>query len=88
MIIYTEKYTESNTRIKNNNLLYKTHQRHQNTFRGFDIFRTESNKSNFYFIIYQFSIIHILYISPENKTHNSKPKHSHIYIYIYIYEEY
>ena len=32
MFPYTEKYTESESDIKNNDLLYKTHQQHQNTF--------------------------------------------------------
>ena len=32
MAAYTEKYTESEFDIQNNDLLYKTHQKHQNTF--------------------------------------------------------
>ena len=33
MFPYTEKYTESESDIQNNDLLYKTHQKHQNTFQ-------------------------------------------------------
>ena len=32
MFPYTVKYTESESDLKNNNLLYQTHQTHQNTF--------------------------------------------------------
>ena len=38
MIIYTEKYTESESDIQNNNLLYKIHQQHQNTFDKLVVF--------------------------------------------------
>ena len=36
MAAYTEKYTESESDIQNNDLLYKTHQKHQNTFELFE----------------------------------------------------
>ena len=32
MFAYTEKYTESESDIQNNDLLYTTHQKHQNAF--------------------------------------------------------
>ena len=32
MFAYTAKYTESESDIQNSDLLYETHQKHQNTF--------------------------------------------------------
>ena len=67
MILYIEKYTESDKRIQNNHLLYKIHQRFQNKIQHFrniskSIKPQQNQKSVFYFVIYQISIIHILYI--------------------------
>ena len=44
MIIYTEKYTESDKRIRNNNLLYKIHHKYQNTFQRIPFFRNKSKQ--------------------------------------------
>ena len=70
MFLYTEKYTESEYDIQDNNLLYKIHQKHQNTYEQTQIarnFRKQSDnfeklkkKSTFYLIVYINSIIHIL----------------------------
>ena len=38
MFLYTEKYTESEYDIQNNNLLYKVHKKHQNAFEQNPIF--------------------------------------------------
>ena len=38
MCIYTENHTKSDTRIQNNNLEYKIHQKHKNTFREINTF--------------------------------------------------
>ena len=38
MFPYTEKYTESESDIQNNDLLYKTHQQHKNTFEMLETF--------------------------------------------------
>ena len=54
MFIYTENDTESDTRIKNNNLQYKTHQQYTNTFPEIHIFRTFSNCSKIH--IFEFLI--------------------------------
>ena len=66
MVIYTDKYTESDKRIQNNNLLYKIHQQSQNIFEIFyfsNISETIYQKTSiFYFSICINSIIHILYI--------------------------
>ena len=59
MAAYTEKYTESESDIQNNDLLYKTHRKHQNTFEMLEIFG-KTEKSNAYFVICIICIIHIL----------------------------
>ena len=51
MIIYTGKYTESESDIQNNKLEYKTHQKKTKYL---------TNNSSFYFIRSIVSIIHIL----------------------------
>ena len=38
MFLYTEKDNKSESNIQNNDLLYKTHQKHQNTFQIFENF--------------------------------------------------
>ena len=60
MLIYTEKYTESESDIQNNNLLYKIDQNIQKTF---DILDKIGNieKTSKTTLIYIDSIIHILY---------------------------
>ena len=47
MIIYTEKYTESDKDIQNNSLLYKIHPKHLNTFQTIPNIRKhlETNKT-------------------------------------------
>ena len=63
MFPYTEKYTESESDIQNNDLLCKTHQQHQNTFEILENFgksKKQSKFSKFYFVISIDSIIHIL----------------------------
>ena len=45
MFPYTEKYTESESDIQNSNLLYKIHQKHQNTFEHLDHFGKNENKN-------------------------------------------
>ena len=50
MFPYTVKYTESESNIQNNNLLYKAHQRCQNTFKKLENFENIENiKKNVYF---------------------------------------
>ena len=68
MIIYTEKYTESEYDIQNDNLKYKIHQKCRNIFEGivfskFSKNRKTKKKEQFtiFFITYISSIIHILY---------------------------
>ena len=63
MFVYTEKYTESESDIQNNDSLYKTHQKHQNTFDLLEQFGKieKVTISNFYFVISINPIIHILY---------------------------
>ena len=47
MIIYTEKYTESESDIQNKYLWYKVLQPHQNTFNNkIHLFETFANKEN------------------------------------------
>ena len=57
MFLYTEKYTESESDIQNNNPLYKIYKKHQNALEKTEMFR--KNKSNLfknnsiiYFVIY------------------------------------
>ena len=38
MFLYRVKHTDSEHDIKNNNLLYKIHQQHQNTFERLETF--------------------------------------------------
>ena len=59
MFPYTEKYTESEYDIKNNNLLYKIDQQHQNTFENLGNFE-KKKASNYYFVYCINGIIHIL----------------------------
>ena len=84
MIICTEKYTESDKRIQNRNLLSKLHKQYQNTFEK-QTRRKIKNRRNpnnqFYFVIYIVSKIHILHI-----LYNLYNLYFFIlYIYIYIY---
>ena len=65
MFPYTVKYNESESDIQNNNLLYKMHQQHQNTFEqpdffeNFEIIQTESF---FHFcILYKFHSSHFIF---------------------------
>ena len=64
MFLYTEKYTEAESDIQNNNLLNKIHQKCQNTFEFLGGKSNQSKQienSNFNFIIYMNPIIHNLY---------------------------
>ena len=58
MAAYTEKCTESESDIQSNDLLYKTHQQHQNTFEMLENF--VKSKNIYYFVISISSIIRIL----------------------------
>ena len=58
MIINTEKYTESDSDIQNNNLLYKVHQKCQNTFQQADAFEhSEKQKKHEHIPTTQFCIL-------------------------------
>ena len=47
MIIYTDKYTESDKRIKNNNLLYTIHRNANTSFEQIKMFvRKNRNRTN------------------------------------------
>ena len=62
MFPYTEKYTESEYDIQNNDLLYKINHKCQNTFEfleSFGIYRTIAKIEVVYFVLYISSIIHI-----------------------------
>ena len=98
MIIYTEKYTESEYQIQNNNSLYKIHQTYQNTRPSTHFFRNVSKHFNFppnpkvqktsFFIllyIYISSIIHILYILYIQYILYILYLYIYIYIYIYVH---
>ena len=63
MFPYTEKYTESESDIQNNDLLYKIDQQCQNTFDFLNKleFSKKSKSSNVYCVFYINSIIHILH---------------------------
>ena len=52
MFRYTQKYTDSDKRIQNNNLLYKLHQQYQNTFEIFIFvnFENQKDQTSFYYI--------------------------------------
>ena len=66
MFPYTEKYTESESDIQNNDLLYKIDQQIQNTFAILErkcIFsRKKTRFSNLCFVIYINCIVRILYL--------------------------
>ena len=72
IFIYTEHDNESDKRIKNTNVSYKTHQQYTTTFPKITNNRKTkskllkqsniSKKASSYFIIYEISIIHIIYI--------------------------
>ena len=69
MFLYTQNDTEYDKRIQNNTLKYKTHPKCQNTFEqkqqvrehSFKIERYITKQTNFYVMVYQSSIIRILY---------------------------
>ena len=51
MFVYTKKYTD----IRNNDLLYKTHQKHQNTFEVLEKVEKEKRKfekTQFFILLY------------------------------------
>ena len=74
MIPYRVKYTESEYHIQNSNLLYKTHQHHQNTFEIMEKWKNRKYKSfkclfcilyklhNSYFVIFVNFVICIICI--------------------------
>ena len=51
MFPYRVKYTESESDIQNNNLLYKTHQKHQNAFEILEHFGKIKNQHFQIFIL-------------------------------------
>ena len=65
MFPYTEKYTESESDIQNNNLLYKIHPKCQNSFEQpecFEIFRKQKTKNrNITFLFYTMHKFHNSY---------------------------
>ena len=53
MFPYTEKYTESENDIQNNDLSYKAHQKYQNTFELLENFGKNKNiKNNIFILLY------------------------------------
>ena len=80
MFPYTEKYTESESDIQNNNLLYKTHQQCQTTFVFFEnVVKLEKIKINIFrkirsqndqrfmaIIMYIYIYEYILYLGVKN----------------------
>ena len=70
MFPYTEKYTESEHAIQNNNLLYKIDHKCPNTFNILEKKKWKYQKSSFYFVIYIYIYIY--------KLHN-------LYFVIFVY---
>ena len=52
MAAYTEKYTESESDIQINDLLYKTHQKHQNTFESLEPFEKKKTNKTINILLY------------------------------------
>ena len=60
MFPYTEKYTESEYDIQNDDFLYKIKQKCQITFKMLEVFKNKIKNMKLYFVLYINSIIHIL----------------------------
>ena len=80
MFTYTEKYTEFEYDIQNNNVLYNIHQNCQNTFESLDLFEFVQNIlkiSIFYFIIYIYIYIYIYNLQ--------NPYFAFLYFFVLLY---
>ena len=81
MFPYTEKYTESESDIQNNDLLYKINKKCQNTFNfSENVGKHRENQKSVFFKKFDFKMISVLwrFLWPAFGGHK-------ILVYIYIY---